>query len=247
MDTANTIPQLSSALEDYLETIYELVRKNKLARVKDIAKRRNVRSASVTPAMRRLAELGLINYVQREYIDLTPEGEKQARRVFARHKVLARFFTEILQVPRESAVEDACAMEHSLSDMTMDHLVKFFEFVDACPEGTRFLNKFHGCSLIRDDVPECTTACRRKEAASAKGEERSMSVRDLEPGGTGRVTRINGSGAIRQRLLDMGIMPDVIIEMTRVSPAGDPVWVRFHGTQLSLRRKEAESIMVSVE
>ena len=65
---------LSGSLEDYLETIYELVRDKKLARVKDIANRRGVRSASVTPAMKRLAELGLIEYVEREYIDLSEDG-----------------------------------------------------------------------------------------------------------------------------------------------------------------------------
>jgi Fe2+ transport system protein FeoA len=144
-------------------------------------------------------------------------------------------------------MEDACAMEHSLSDLTMDHLVKFFEFLEACPEGTRFMNKFHGCSLIRDDVPECKTPCKWKESTAVKGKERSMSVRDLKPGARGRVKRIDGSGAVRQRLLDMGIMPNVLIEMTRVSPAGDPVWVKFQGTQLSLRRKEAESVLVSAE
>jgi DtxR family Mn-dependent transcriptional regulator len=47
--------ELSTALEDYLETIFELVRDQKFARVKDIAKARGVRSASVSPAMKRLA------------------------------------------------------------------------------------------------------------------------------------------------------------------------------------------------
>ena len=235
---------LSSALEDYLETIFELVRDNKLARVRDIAKERNVRSASVTPAMRRLSEMGLINYVQREYIDLTPEGERQARRVYARHKVLSRFFVDILGVPRETSLEDACAMEHSLSDVTMDHIVRFFEFLEACPEGTQLLDKFHGCSLVHDEVPACETACVRTSQQN-KHKEEMMSIQDLKPGTTGRVVRIEGSGPIRQRLLDMGIMPDVHIELERVSPTGDPILIKFQGTQLSLRRKEAASVVVS--
>ena len=87
---------LSSSLEDYLETVFELVRDRKVARVKDIAKARGVRAASVTPAMHRLAHLGLIDYAEREYIVLTPAGEKMARRVYARHRVLQRFFREVL-------------------------------------------------------------------------------------------------------------------------------------------------------
>ncbi len=245
MKSEKPLPTLSSALEDYLETIFELVRDNKLARVKDIAKERHVRSASVTPAMKRLSEMGLINYAQREYIDLTPEGERQARRVYARHKVLTRFFTDVIGVPRETALPDACAMEHSLSDVTMDHVVRFFEFLVACPEGTELLQKFHGCSLVHGDVPECEPRCYEKEKKHSK--KTFMSVHDLKPGTSGRVMRIEGSGPIRQRLLDMGIMPDVVIEMERVSPTGDPVWVKFQGTQLSLRRKEAASVVVASE
>ena len=235
---------LSSALEDYLETIFELVRDNKLARVKDIAKARNVRSASVTPAMRRLAEMGLINYVQREYIDLTAEGDKQARRIYARHRVLTRFFHDILGVPRDVSLKDACAMEHSLSDITMDYIVRFFEFMEACPGGAEMIGRFHECSLVHGQQPSCDSACVKQQ--KAKGErEGVMTVKELKPGATARVSRIEGSGAIRQRLLDMGILPDVTIVMERVSPAGDPVWIRFQGTQLSLRGKEAASIMVT--
>ena len=74
-----------------------------------------------------------------------------------------------------------------------------------------------------------------------------MSVENLKPGTKGRVTRIEGDGAIRQRLLDMGILPDVLIEMERVSPVGDPVWIKLQGTQLSLRCTEAASIWIRKE
>ncbi|MCP4604697.1 MAG: hypothetical protein GY847_29950 [Proteobacteria bacterium] len=72
-------------------------------------------------------------------------------------------------------------------------------------------------------------------------------LKDLIPGEAGRVTRIMGVGAIRQRLLDMGIMPNVFIEMERISPAGDPVWIKFEGSQISLRKKEAETVLVTAE
>ena len=70
----------------------------------------------------RLADLGLIRYVRREYIDLTPAGEAEARRIYARHQLLTRFLAEILDVSPESAESDACAMEHSLSVEGMDRV-----------------------------------------------------------------------------------------------------------------------------
>ena len=241
MDDALPKPlTLTSALEDYLETIYELVRDNKLARVRDIAKARGVRSASVSPAMRRLSDLGLIRYVQREYIDLTDSGEKTARRIYARHQALSRFFHEILQIPKEAAVADACAMEHSLSDEGMDHLVRFLEFMGNCHEGHRFLDRFQQCPQLHEGKPQCQ-ACLHDH----QPEEKTMSIAQLKPGDRARVTQISGSGAIRQRLLDMGILPDVTVEVERVAPAGDPIWIKLQGFQLSLRANEASSVKVT--
>jgi len=234
---------LTSALEDYLETIYELVRDNKLARVRDIALARGVRSASVSPAMRRLSDLGLIRYVQREYIDLTETGERAARRIYARHQLLTRFFHEILQIPMDSASTDACAMEHSLSDEGMDHLVQFFEFMHICPDGQHFLERFRLCPHLQEGMPECSSCSHTNEQHC---EEQTMSIAQLKPGDRARVTQVNGTGAIRQRLLDMGILPDVTVEVERVAPAGDPIWIKLQGFQLSLRLKEASSVLVTL-
>ncbi len=74
-----------------------------------------------------------------------------------------------------------------------------------------------------------------------------MSVFELEPGSEGKVTQVNAYGAIRQRLLDMGILPDARVEVERVAPSGEPIWIRLHGTQLALRRQEAQAVMVSTE
>ncbi len=241
----NSGASLTDALEDYLETIYIAVRDKGFARVKDIANARGVKSASVSPAMRRLSEQGLIKYVRREYIALTPEGEREARRVYSRHRILERFFLEVLDVPSESARDDACAIEHSLSPQVMDRLVRFFEFLAVCPEGRDILSRFHGCSVVQSDMPERNTVCTPKIDFLRPHQIQSKSVADLQPGESGRVTQINGQGPIRQRLLDMGILPDTRIDIERVAPAGDPIWIKLGGFQLSLRRKEAEVVMVA--
>jgi len=244
---ASTI-KLTSALEDYIETIYQLVRTNKLARVKDIAKARGVRSASVTPAMKRLADLGLIRYEQREFIDLTPDGEVVARRILSRHQVLRRFLTQFLGIDDQRAENDACSMEHSLSPESMSGLVRLFEFMDNCPEGSRLLDLFHSCSLVQDGIAACPDDCasRASHAKSSSPTERPSSLDQLAPGLAGRVVQVGGKGAVRQRILDMGILPGVRVQVERVAPAGDPIWIKVSGFQLSLRRAEAESIQLMV-
>lgn len=69
----------------------------------------------------------------------------------------------------------------------------------------------------------------------------------LLPGDRARVHRVDGSGAVRQRLLDLGVLPAVDLVVQRVAPAGDPIWIGLGGTQLSLRRAEAATVIVAVE
>lgn len=236
---------LTGALEDYLETIYQLLQRQPFARVRDIAQARSVKAGSVSPALKRLADMGLVKYVQREYVTLTTDGEREARRVFARHQLLVRFLTEILRMSPATAETDACAIEHSLSDEAMDRMVRFFEYLGACPNSPPdFLRRFHGCSIVHDDVPRCPHHCEVAGEDVQHGGG-NVSVFDLAPGDTGSVTQVNASGAVRQRLLDMGILPDARVEVERVAPAGEPVWIRLDGIQLALRRQEAQSVLVS--
>src|SRR5512140_1939219 len=131
---ANTTPaSMSEPLEDYLETIYLLVQEHGFARVRDIAKARHVKAATVSIALRKLADAELVNYVRREYIGLTTKGEEAARRILTRHRLLTRFFEEVLGMAPYAAGEQACAMEHSLTDESMDRMVRFFEFLGTCP------------------------------------------------------------------------------------------------------------------
>ena len=68
---------------------------------------------------------------------------------------------------------------------------------------------------------------------------------ELSPGDSGLVRQVNARGAIRQRLLDMGMLPDARVRVERVAPAGDPIWIRLRGFQLSLRKNEARAVVVT--
>ena len=76
---------------------------------------------------------------------------------------------------------------------------------------------------------------------------KSKSILDLKAGDTGLIGRILGSGSIRQRLLDMGLLPKQEILLKRMAPRGGPVWIELNGTQLALRREEASVILMSNE
>ena len=235
--------EISSSLEDYLETIYLLVQEQGFARVKDVARARDVKAASVSIALRRLAELDLVRYERREYIALTAAGERAGRRVFSRHRLLTRFFQEVLNMQGPAASEQACAMEHSLTDEAMDGMARFFDFLGTCPS---VIESFRVCPAIAgrkpaahgEHLPEWCATCGKKKGAS------TMSLADVKPGRRAVVTKISAGGALRQRLLDMGVLPETPIDIERVGLGGDPFWVRCQGARLALRRSEAQSILV---
>ena len=69
-------------------------------------------------------------------------------------------------------------------------------------------------------------------------------LKDLNPGESGRVKSIKGDGPIRRRIMDMGLVPGAQLTMERYAPMGDPVEVKNKGFHLSLRKEEADTIIL---
>jgi len=236
---------LTPALEDYLETIYRLMSESGFARVRDIAQARDVRPGSVSPAMKRLDDLGLIQYERREFVRLTDDGLAVARKVYSRHRVLRRFFESFLKLPAAVAEHDACAAEHALSTLTVDRLVRLFEYMEVCPQGQEHLDRFLGCSQVFDDVEPCTHRCPGSAFASVE-QKPDVSLADLRPGQAALVQQVHGTGDRRQRLLDLGLLPHTELEVVRVDDQDHAVVIRVQGFELSLSRDEARAVRVAV-
>lgn len=112
---------MTKSLEDYIETIYLLSRDGGSARAVDVAARMRVKMPSVNNAVKELARLHLVRYEKYREITLTDEGVAVARKVYDNHQVLKRFLLS-LGISEENAENDACAMEHILSEETMKRL-----------------------------------------------------------------------------------------------------------------------------
>jgi Fe2+ transport system protein FeoA len=65
---------------------------------------------------------------------------------------------------------------------------------------------------------------------------------EMTVGEKGTVARIDGGGQSSRRILDMGIVPGTALEVERIAPLGDPIWIRLKGYQLSLRKEEAAKV-----
>ena len=71
-----------------------------------------------------------------------------------------------------------------------------------------------------------------------------MTIRDLKPGESARVISVGGEGALRQHFLDMGVIPEAEVTLVKLAPMGDPMELRIHGYELTLRLADAARIAV---
>jgi DtxR family Mn-dependent transcriptional regulator len=116
---------LSASLQDYLESIYELRETLGVVRVTDLAQKLNLSKASVSQAVSQLSEKGLVTQELYGPIELTLEGEIEAKKVIETHQKIYLFLTEVLGVDQKTADQDACLIEHVVSETTMEKLCEF--------------------------------------------------------------------------------------------------------------------------
>ena len=109
----------NESAENYLETILILSRKLRVVRSVDIANELGYKKSSISIAMKHLREKNHITVSPEGYIDLTESGLAIAEMIFERHEILTKVLTT-LGVSAETASEDACRIEHVISQESFD-------------------------------------------------------------------------------------------------------------------------------
>ena len=248
---------LTPTLEDYLEAIARLLAEKGAARVRDVAKALAVDKSSVTAALNSLSDKGFINYRPYRSPTLTSRGKKAAADIIGRHEVIRRFLSQILLVSEDVADANACRMEHVLDREVLERLSLFAEFVKECPRAGEDWLQMFGRYFEHGGVPQEDQAAMKRwlgdfqgrlRKRRSEGEERTMiSLDELKPGGKGKIVRVGGAGAVRRRIVEMGVVRGTPIEVIKVAPLGDPIEVKVKGYNLSLRKEEAAAITVEPE
>ena len=117
---------VSEAIENYLETIYILSQQQSEVHAIDICSYLSYSRPTVSIVLRQMREHGLVTVNEDNHIYLTEEGMKIATHVYERHEVLTRMLM-MLGVSKETALHDACKIEHDLSDETFDAIKRHLE------------------------------------------------------------------------------------------------------------------------
>ena len=126
---------LTASMEDYLEAILRLSREKRVIRMRDIAKALGVTPPSATGAVQVLKDRGLVSHEKYEDVVLTDQGQAAAEAVHERHEELRSFFAEVLLLDPEMAESEACALEHSISALTLERLRRFLACIRQCTQG----------------------------------------------------------------------------------------------------------------
>ena len=147
--------RISSSIEEYLETIYRLEKEKGVVRVKEISSAMDVSYASTSEILKRMGELDLVNHERYGYVRLKPEGQELAEQIIKREEALFHFFHNVLSLPEDLAREDACRLEHEVSDETAERLTQWIAFLNSTEGDGDYRRRFE--AFVKEVSPHETS------------------------------------------------------------------------------------------
>jgi DtxR family Mn-dependent transcriptional regulator len=222
---------MSVSTEEYLEALYNLTQDNQPACTSDISKRLNIAPASVTEMLKKLADNGYVNYTPHQGVTLTPKGFEVAEKMARKHRLLERFLHDMLNIGNEKVHDEACAMEHGLSDETERALCQTLKAPDKCPDDEKVIP---ACNFEFSSCAECHNRGKDNPEDIGKRKTNIVSIASLKEKQEGKVAFIRGDNKALRRLLDLGLTPGTRISVNRIAPLKGPIEVRVRGSRLAL-------------
>jgi DtxR family Mn-dependent transcriptional regulator len=224
-------------IEEYLEALLDLAKDGRAVKTTALSGRLGVAPASVTEAVQRLSREGLVHYEPYRGATLTPNGRAAATRIKRKHRLLEVFLTRVLHLGPRVAHDEACKLEHSLSDGTETALCRVLKGPEACPHG----NPIPPCDT---DVGSCAQCLSQKEPARRRPEREPVPLTSLPARKISRVVFVRGGKGIVKRLCDLGLTPGTPVALVRSAPMKGPVEILVRGCHLAIGRGIAEKIFV---
>jgi DtxR family Mn-dependent transcriptional regulator len=240
---------MNEAVEEYLEAIYALEEDGKTAKTTGIAAILNVAPASVTEMLRKLQSGGYIKYEPYRGVEFTREGYTLAKKMKRKHRLLEYFLANTLKIDKDKVHDQACKMEHALSDEAEESLCKVLNHPDRCPDDNKIIPP---CDK---DVTSCVE-CMSERSENMSTVSQSNGKKELKPlkpliqvkeGQNVTIAFVRGGRNVMQRLADMGLTPKTKVKITCAAPFGGPIKLSVRGSELCVGRGIAEKIFVEAD
>ncbi len=211
------------AVEDYLKTIYMLAEIESPVSTSRIAEARDVKPASVTSMLRRLAKLNMVHYEKHYGVALTAAGEKVALEVIRHHRLLELYLMEALGFAWDEVHEQADILEHVISEQLEERIAAFLGHPTLDPHG--------------DPIPD-------KDGAMVTMD--TVVLADMEVGARAQVARImdDANSDMLRYLAELGLTPGVQFEVVEIAPFAGPFSLQIGADVKVVGRMIAQTILV---
>jgi DtxR family Mn-dependent transcriptional regulator len=143
--------KISENIEEYLEVLYRNGSNGEQVSTTQLSNELGIAPGSVTQMLKKLEKLGYIAYTPYKGATLTDDGMKIAQKITRKHRILEKFLTDVLKIKEENVHEQACEMEHTLSDEAERALCNMLNNPDVCPDD----NVIPACNFDFGSCQEC--------------------------------------------------------------------------------------------
>ncbi|MEW5761515.1 MAG: metal-dependent transcriptional regulator [Candidatus Thermoplasmatota archaeon] len=212
----------SEQVQEYLEALFTLTDGIRAAKTTEIARHLKLSPPSVTEMMQKLVDDGYIKYKPYHGATLTDKGLKIAKKISRKHRLLERFLYNVLKIRKSDVHEQACKMEHTLSDEAEEALCKVLEHPEKCPDD--------GKPIPKCEKPIACEKCLLPPLA------------ELKNGELARIVHVEGGRGVRQKLSLRGLRVGKIVRT--VASIGGPVTVEVDNVVIAIGRGMAEKVRV---
>lgn len=212
----------SATLEEYLETIYKISLRGEV-RPSQIADALGVAPPTVTSGLKRLETAGLITRSEGGIV-LTDTGRVESVSIVRRHRIAEKFLVDVLGLGLEAAHDEACRLEHALSEQVLEALERFLDSPAACPHG-------HPIPRVDGELPV----------------EWGVPLSELQPCVGATVVSVPEEDETLAYLSDLGLRPGAHVTVDEIAPFEGPLLVTVGSRRAAMDRAIAGSIVVRVE
>ena len=191
--------EISENIEEYLETLYKFGSKDSYVSTTTISKELGIAPGSVTQMLKKLEDIGYIDYVPYKGASLTPEGIKLAQKITRKHRILEKFLKDVLKIKDENLHSQACDMEHSLSDEAERAICHMLEHPDTCPDD----HLIPACDFDFENCDDCMNSHDIDDVGIR--DFSLLSISQLSEGEEGDVLFIRGGDESLANAMNIGI------------------------------------------
>lgn len=216
----------SEITEQYLKIIYNLTEEGGSAKTTDIASALDVSPASVTEMLHKLSDQGFVKHEPYKGVVLKSKGRKIALKVARKHRLLERFLADFVGIKGRSTHEQACKMEHALTDEAEHNLCMIMHHPSECPDGKK--------------IPKCD-----KPLTCEKCTSRDVPLSAMAEGESAVVSHLMAKDQDELcEMLSMGFVPGAEVRLEKKVSMGGPVIVSLKGTRVAIARDRSDILHV---